>query len=144
MLTRIVTHTDDGQNSTGGDTAGSCNSDSELVDLAGHSYGITSDPLTQFAVIFSALIHDAEHPGVPNTQLVKEKTPEAEKYQKSVAEQNSIHKAWDLLMEEQFADLRATIYSTEDELRRFRQMVINVVLATGKMAKVTVGLNPLC
>lgn len=23
-----------------------------------HSYGITSDPLTQFAVVFSALIHD--------------------------------------------------------------------------------------
>jgi hypothetical protein len=29
-----------------------------LVDLAGHSFGITSDPLTQFAVIFSAVIHD--------------------------------------------------------------------------------------
>jgi hypothetical protein len=24
-----------------------------------HTYGITSDPLTQFAVVFSALIHDA-------------------------------------------------------------------------------------
>lgn len=130
MLTRIVA--DDGQNSVGGSCGGSCNSGAELggVDLAGHSYGITSDPITQFAVIFSALIHDAEHPGVPNTQLVKEKTPEAQKYQKSVAEQNSIHKAWDLLMMDEYADLRATIYSTEDELRRFRQMVINVVLAT--------------
>ena len=74
----------------------------------------------------------SEHPGVPNTQLLKEKTPQAEKYQKSIAEQNSIHQAWNLLMEDQFADLRATIYSTPDELRRFRQMVINVVLATGK------------
>jgi hypothetical protein len=27
------------------------------------SYGITSDPLTQFAVIFSAMMHDVDHPG---------------------------------------------------------------------------------
>ena len=40
-------------------------SNAELVDLTGNSYGITSDPLTQFAVVFSAVIHDADHPGVP-------------------------------------------------------------------------------
>ena len=66
MLTRIVTVADDGQHSTGGESLGS---DHELCDLAGHSYGITSDPLTQFAVIFSALIHDA---GKPNIALVFE------------------------------------------------------------------------
>ncbi len=27
-----------------------------------HTYGITSDPLTQFACVFAALIHDVEHP----------------------------------------------------------------------------------
>eukprot|EP00980_Cylindrotheca_fusiformis_P025515 scaffold13958_cov118-Cylindrotheca_fusiformis.AAC.1 len=43
--------------------------DALLVDLASHGYGITSDPLTQFAVVFSAVIHDVDHPGVPNTQL---------------------------------------------------------------------------
>ena len=31
-----------------------------LVDMSGNSYGITSDPLTQFAVVFSALIHDGK------------------------------------------------------------------------------------
>lgn len=34
--------------------------------LHDHTYGITSDPLTQFAAVFSALVHDADHPGVPN------------------------------------------------------------------------------
>jgi hypothetical protein len=28
------------------------------------TYGIASDPLTHFACIFSALIHDLDHPGV--------------------------------------------------------------------------------
>lgn len=30
-----------------------------LVDRGGHSYGITSDPMVQFAVVLSAIIHDA-------------------------------------------------------------------------------------
>ena len=42
-------------------------------DLHHYTYGITSDPLTQFAVVFSALIHDVDHPGVGNPQLSKEK-----------------------------------------------------------------------
>lgn len=34
--------------------------------LHDHTYGITSDPLTQFACVLSALIHDTDHSGVPN------------------------------------------------------------------------------
>jgi hypothetical protein len=30
-------------------------------DLHERTFGITSDPLTQFAVIFSALVHDVDH-----------------------------------------------------------------------------------
>eukprot|EP00980_Cylindrotheca_fusiformis_P030347 scaffold24674_cov127-Cylindrotheca_fusiformis.AAC.1 len=70
----------------------------DLVDLAGHSYGITSDPLTQFAVVFSAVIHDVDHPGVPNIQLVKENTRSAQIYKKSIAEQISMELSWDMLM----------------------------------------------
>lgn len=33
-------------------------------DLHDYTYGITSDPLTQFAVVFSALIHDVDHYGM--------------------------------------------------------------------------------
>jgi hypothetical protein len=69
-------------------------------ELHNYTYGITSDPLTQFAILFSALIHDADHFGVSNNQLIKEGTPMADKYKgKSVAEQNSVDMASDLLME---------------------------------------------
>ena len=69
-------------------------------DLHNYTFGITSDPLTQFGILFSALIHDADHYGISNNQLIKEGAPMAEKYKgKSVAEQNSVDLAWDLLME---------------------------------------------
>ena len=99
--------------------------------LHDHTYGITSDPLTQFACAFSALIHDVDHLGVPNAQLVKEGLPIAYVYNnRSVAEQNSLELSWDLLMDPTFTELRATIYSTQEELRRFRQLVVNSVMAT--------------
>lgn len=101
-----------------------------MADLAGHSYGIASDPLTQFAVVFSAIIHDVDHPGVPNAQLVKENTRNAQIYRKSVAEQNSVDLAWEMLMQEEYTALRLCIYQTEEELKRFRQLVVNTVLAT--------------
>jgi hypothetical protein len=50
--------------------------------LHDHTYGITSDPLTQFAVVFSALIHDVDHQGVSNAQLVKENYSIANVYRK--------------------------------------------------------------
>ena len=99
--------------------------------LHDHTYGLTSDPLVQFSVVFSALIHDAEHPGVPNATLVKENDNLAEHYKgQSIAEQHSIDVAWNLLQSDEYIDLRRAIYSTEDELRRFRQLVVNTVMAT--------------
>eukprot|EP00980_Cylindrotheca_fusiformis_P017442 scaffold5439_cov132-Cylindrotheca_fusiformis.AAC.1 len=108
----------------------------DAQELHDHTYGITSDPLTQFAVVFSALLHDVDHLGVPNTQLIKEAKELAQKYNnKSIAEQNSIDLAWGLLMEDRFQVLRQAIYSTEAELRRFRQLLVNTILATDIMDK---------
>jgi hypothetical protein len=104
--------------------------------LHDHTYGITSDPLTRFAVVFSALIHDVDHQGVPNAQLVKEGCRAAIAYSnKSVAENNSVDISWKLLMDDCFTELRHTIYQTESELSRFRQLVVNVVMATDIMDK---------
>jgi class 3 adenylate cyclase len=104
--------------------------------LHDHTYGITSDPLTQFACILAALIHDVDHQGVPNTVLVKENDPLALKYRgRSVAEQNSVDIAWSLMMEERFDHLRDAICPTDVELARFRQLVVNSVMATDIMDK---------
>ena len=83
-----------------------------------------------------ALIHDVDHTGVPNSQLIEEHASIASVYKnKSVAEQNSIDIAWDLLMQDAFIDLRRTIYQTQDEFSRFRQLLVNTVLATDIMDK---------
>jgi class 3 adenylate cyclase len=104
--------------------------------LHDYTYGITSDPLTQFACVFSALIHDVDHSGVPNTQLIYENSRLATLYKgKSVAEQNSVDLSWELLMEDRFSDLRDVIARTADEQARFRQLVVNSVMATDIMDK---------
>lgn len=69
--------------------------------------------------------------GVPNAQLKKEEAHIATLYgNKSIAEQNSLDLAWDLLMSKEYRDLQRTIFSTQAELQRFRQLIVNVVLAT--------------
>jgi len=99
-----------------------------------NAYGITTDPLLEFACLFSALIHDVDHSGVPNSQLVKENTTTAVRYHnRSVAEQHSIAVAWSLLMQPCYKELRECIYRTETEFDRFRQLVVNSVMATDIM-----------
>jgi hypothetical protein len=96
-----------------------------------YTYGISSDSLTKFAVVFSALIHDLDHVGVSNGQLVKEQHPIALSYHGlSPMEQHSFTLAFELLMEDSYNELRAALYHTQDEFNRFRQLCINCVIAT--------------
>ena len=95
------------------------------------TYGIASDPLAQFAIVLSALVHDVDHSGVPNFILIKENATLAKKYRnKSVAEANSTDLAWTKLLDPQFKQLRECIYSNTRELLRFRRLIVNTVLAT--------------
>ena len=72
-----------------------------------------------------------DHRGVSNGQLAKEIPEMASTYRnQSVAEQNSIDVAWDILMADEFSELRDCIYTDQAELKRFRQTIVNVVLAT--------------
>jgi hypothetical protein len=112
--------------------------DEEISEAQLHEYthGMTSNPLTQFALVFCALIHDVDHSGVSNSQLIKEETLIAKLYShRSVAEQNSVDISWDLLLDPVYADLRSAIYSNEAELQHFRQLVVNIVLATDMFDK---------
>ena len=141
LLSRVVTPKDPGHNPimevvVEGDEISNGENSERNKRRHEYTYGIASDPLTQFACAFSALIHDLDHPGVPNGQLVKEQTDLAALYKnKSVAEQNSVDLAWNLFMEPRFKDLRATIYTTTEERDRFRQLVVNAVMATDVMDK---------
>lgn len=83
---------------------------------------LSLDPLTKFACLFSALIHDLDHSGKTNQQLIDEGALIAEVYTSSIAEQNSLDLALSLLMEEHFSDLRACIFPTAPELKFFRQV----------------------
>jgi hypothetical protein len=73
---------------------------------------------------------------VPNGQLCKERPGVANAYNhKSVAEQVSVDLAWRLLEEDCYSALRNAIYATQDEMLRFRQLVVNSVMATDIMDK---------
>ncbi|CAB9519134.1 Receptor-type guanylate cyclase gcy [Seminavis robusta] len=108
-----------------------------------YTHGILSDPLTLFGIVYSSLIHDCDHAGVGNAQTIKENPKMGEKYQgKSVAEQNSLDIAWNLLMSERFAELRALLFANDKaEMARFRQVVVNIVLATDIFDKELNGLR---
>ena len=101
-------------------------------DIHSATYGLSSDPMLAFAVVFSALIHDVDHLGLTNPELCELDTPTSRAYRgKSVAEQNSVDIAWSVLTNnDDFEDLRACIYTSESEMRRFRQLVVNAVMAT--------------
>jgi class 3 adenylate cyclase len=95
------------------------------------TYGLSSDLLMQFSVVFSALIHDVDHTGLTNKELIDMNAPVATAYRsKCVAEQNSVDVAWAVLMEDNYMHLRAAIFSTELEEVRFRELIVAAVMAT--------------
>jgi 3'5'-cyclic nucleotide phosphodiesterase len=97
----------------------------------GAAPGSIYGPLSRFAVVFAALIHDVEHCGVTNAQLVQEQHPLATTYAgRSVAEQHSVDMAWQMFMKPQFADLRRCLFANQVELQHFRAVVVNAVMAT--------------
>jgi class 3 adenylate cyclase len=104
---------------------------SNVIHQKGSQNQIALDPITQFAIVFSALVHDVDHMGVSNSQLLQENTPTAHRYKgKCIAEQNSIEVAWNVLMQSTFSALRECIASTTEELKHFRKVLVHSVLAT--------------
>jgi 3'5'-cyclic nucleotide phosphodiesterase len=103
----------------------------DAITSTRHSFVMAKHPLTQFAILFAALIHDVDHPGVSNAQQVQEQTVAAVRFAgQSVAEQHSFTMAWSMLMEPQYIDLHKVLFSNKDDLELFRQVVVNAVMAT--------------
>mmetsp|Transcript_21569 Transcript_21569/g.53327 ORF Transcript_21569/g.53327 Transcript_21569/m.53327 type:complete len:1140 (+) Transcript_21569:1556-4975(+) len=88
------------------------------------------DPLTEFALVLSAFVHDVDHPGVSNEQLIAENDALAKIYKSSPAERNSLDVFWNIFCQESFLELRRTVYQTTDELEHFRQVMVQSILAT--------------
>jgi len=96
-----------------------------------NTFGISEDPLVHFALVFSALVHDVEHKGLPNAQLIQEQDKLSFVYiNKSVAEQHSIAVAFSILSEPCFNELRNAIWCSKYEFAKFRGLVVNLILAT--------------
>ncbi|KAL7533890.1 hypothetical protein ACHAXR_009002 [Thalassiosira sp. AJA248-18] len=99
--------------------------------VANFSFGIGEDPRILFAMVFSALIHDVGHVGVPNSVLVEEEDELAILHNDvSVAEQNSLQVAFSLLQKDEFANLKRCICPTPEERKFFRTKVIGMVMVT--------------
>ena len=95
------------------------------------TYGLSSDPLTQFAAVLAALVHAVDHRGISNEDLVVEEPGVAARYGTTcLTEQLSFEKAWGKLMTDDFENLRRCIYSNQEEKQRFRQVMVNCVLAS--------------
>ena len=115
-------------------------STNKLLDLMLHedqgrthhkTFGLRSDALSHLALLFSALVHDVEHQGVTNRQLVLESDRLALLYNdQSVAEQRSLAIAFAELTKDEYQTLRSVLFEDVEEYRRFRKTVINLVLTT--------------
>lgn len=93
--------------------------------------GIVFDPLSRFAIVLSALVHDIGHTGVPNCRLAEENPDLALQYDnKSIAEQNSVDTAWSILMTDSFRNLRRCLFQSTEEENKLRQLVVNCVMST--------------
>ena len=81
--------------------------------------------------IFSALIHDVGHVGISNRQLSSEGDDLAVLYNdQSVAEQHSLSVSFSLLYEKEYENLVRVIAPNVEERRKFRKLVIHIVMCT--------------
>ena len=105
--------------------------DMMLQNRRNPSFGLRNDPLALMAQLFSALIHDVEHQGIPNRQLALEDDRLAILYNDvSIAENWSIYIAFSEFLQDDYEELRKIMFVENEEYFRFRKMVIAIVLST--------------
>jgi len=106
------------------------------------AFGLSSDPLMHFAIVFAALTHDVGHKGLPNAQLAKIAKKLAIKYNfQSVAENHSIDLALSVLSESTFKDLRESIFVTLSERERFLEIMVDAIMCTDIFCPKQIGIG---
>lgn len=96
-----------------------------------NTYGYRDDALMQLVQLFSALIHDVEHRGIPNRQLAVEDDALALMYNdQSIAEMRSLTIGFTELIKPDYKLLRDAVFPEAEDYRRFRWATINLVLTT--------------
>lgn len=95
------------------------------------TFGFRDDPLMQLVQVFSALIHDVEHRGIPNRQLALEDDSLAIQYNdQSIAEMRSLYIAFSELLKPDYETLRKIVFPEKNDYLRFRTATVNLVLTT--------------
>ena len=111
-------------------------------------FDISSCSMANLALVISALVHDVDHQGVGNQQLVNEKSDLSHRYHgKSVAENNSIDIALNLLKEVRFECLRECMFGSSDtdnpteDAKLFESLVHDMILSTDINSKECIERN---
>jgi hypothetical protein len=95
------------------------------------TFGLRDDPFALAALLFAALIHDAEHKGIANRRMVEERHELALLYNdQSIHEQRSLYLAFEEFLKDQYADLRKVMFPDREDYRDFRLAVVNMVMST--------------
>jgi hypothetical protein len=95
------------------------------------TFGLRDDPFALAALLFAALIHDAEHKGIANRRMVEERHELALQYNdQSIHEQRSLYLAFEEFLKEEYTDLRNVMFPNPEDYRDFRMAVVNMVLST--------------
>ena len=101
------------------------------LDKSMRCFGLYNDPLAHLCLVFAALVHDVDHTGVCNKDLVKEGNDLAVLYNNlSIAEQHSLAIAFSVLFEPTFEALRDAIFPAAEDYIKFMDIVTELVIHT--------------
>jgi 3'5'-cyclic nucleotide phosphodiesterase len=95
------------------------------------TFGLRNDPTLLLALVFAAFVHDVQHEGVLNSQLILRNHPSALLYNdQSVQEKRSLQFAFQTLLQSNYSQLRSCLFADDAKYRYFRTAVISAVMST--------------
>lgn len=95
------------------------------------TFGLRRNTMSQFALLFAALIHDCHHGGISNRQLALEDDPISIVYNDaSILEQQSLTIAFVEFLQPEFSKIRKALFPSREVYSAFRKECVNLVLAT--------------